>query len=392
MIALNHWVCLVLLGATAAVAGEFSFPTPSDDRWQYPFNATPGFRPLGSCFGAVGNDDFNDRDGVVVVAWDTSAQIPPGQGEQAYRIQSVTVTFTNRDGAEWPVDLTPDEWFTYDLNGDEVINADGIPRGEPGDTDGESDDVDPGRPIELFGAGFGPDLTESGWTETSPYFGGSDGFNAPRDPFPLGYRVNPDDSIDVLHLEDHVRGLHNDGLDPPLFSFTAQPWAIGTPDANHVPSASAPPFEVTCEIDLALSGGEVERYFQRQLNTGRVILVVTSLREAAEMGPQSGYPVFYLKEAVGNPVFPDAAAPELRVVLCEVVSADFDHDCDVDADDHALFEACATGPGIGPPTTGCENRDLDGDNDIDQSDFSLFQRCLSGPGVPADPDCLTSGG
>lgn len=67
--------------------------------------------------------------------------------------------------------------------------------------------------------------------------------------------------------------------------------------------------------------------------------------------------------------------------------ADFDQDCDVDADDLAHFVACATGPALGPPASGCGNADLDDDNDVDQSDFGLFQRCLSGPGVPADPRC-----
>jgi len=68
-------------------------------------------------------------------------------------------------------------------------------------------------------------------------------------------------------------------------------------------------------------------------------------------------------------------------------TADFDGDCDVDRDDLDHFEACGTGPSIGPPGTGCQDADLDGDGDVDHADFGLFQRCLSGPGVPADPRC-----
>jgi hypothetical protein len=65
---------------------------------------------------------------------------------------------------------------------------------------------------------------------------------------------------------------------------------------------------------------------------------------------------------------------------------DFDLDCDVDTDDLALFEACASGPGV-QLNPGCENRDSDHDGDIDQSDFAILQRCYSGEGNPADPNC-----
>ena len=68
------------------------------------------------------------------------------------------------------------------------------------------------------------------------------------------------------------------------------------------------------------------------------------------------------------------------------VKPDFDQDWDVDEDDFAAFEACATGPGV-PRTSGCEGKDFDQDNDVDQRDFSVFQRCLSGRNVPADPSC-----
>ena len=82
---LASWLWLFALVATSAPAQTFDFPTPSDDRWQYPFNFSGGARPTGSCFSSLGTgvpefDNFNDRDGVVIVAWNTSSQIPPGQG------------------------------------------------------------------------------------------------------------------------------------------------------------------------------------------------------------------------------------------------------------------------------------------------------------------------
>lgn len=63
-------------------------------------------------------------------------------------------------------------------------------------------------------------------------------------------------------------------------------------------------------------------------------------------------------------------------------------DGDVDADDRAVFESCASGPAV--PHNGnseCYKADLDDDGDVDQSDFGLFQRCLSGENMPANPNC-----
>jgi hypothetical protein len=71
---------------------------------------------------------------------------------------------------------------------------------------------------------------------------------------------------------------------------------------------------------------------------------------------------------------------------CPAIPCDFDEDCDVDQADHALFEACASGPEV-PHSGGCEDRDFNADGDVDEEDFSVFQRCYSGEGRPAAPDC-----
>jgi hypothetical protein len=82
------------------------------------------------------------------------------------------------------------------------------------------------------------------------------------------------------------------------------------------------------------------------------------------------------------------------------VAPDFDHDCDVDADDFDKLKACATGEKVpydplGLPA-GCGftpagayiTPDFDHDGDVDMNDFALFQRCYSGAGHPADPTCI----
>ncbi|NLX12172.1 MAG: hypothetical protein GXY44_00755 [Phycisphaerales bacterium] len=72
------------------------------------------------------------------------------------------------------------------------------------------------------------------------------------------------------------------------------------------------------------------------------------------------------------------------------VPCDFDHDCNVNANDLAIFEACRTGPAIPyhsnalppgctliPDDQGIIAADFDRDGDVDQDDFALFQQCYS---------------
>ncbi len=350
---MKRWIVftIVLTAATTtpSFGQQYNFNVPSDDRWQYPFNSTPGTRPIGSCFGAGGYSGFNDRDGEVLLGWDTSSSITPGQGAASYNIASVTITLTSQSGATWPIDLSVDEWYTYDLNSDGQINADGIPRGQPGDTDGESSDTDVGRPIELFGMGFGPVFDAESWNEFSFYVGSSSMGDFPRDPFPFVYR---DGFSDMLHVEDSVKGLHNSGLTPPLCGpsdtvcpFTPIPWAIGVP-VNYTPGAQTTAFDVTFEVNLSLSSGRVRQYFQDQLNTGRVMVAVTSLTEAAIMGEQSGFPSFFMKEATAA----DAVPARLKIVLSSCTQGDGDINCDgvVNQTDVGLFVSVLVGTDVDP--------------------------------------------
>ncbi len=72
-----------------------------------------------------------------------------------------------------------------------------------------------------------------------------------------------------------------------------------------------------------------------------------------------------------------------------ILPGDFDRDRDVDADDLAAFEGCATGPGV-PRTDvpACDKADLDSDNDVDQNDFGIWQCSYSGSS-PRPPAVVT---
>lgn len=358
-----------MLGAIVLVAPlaaqTFDFNTPSDDRWHYPFNFTPGVRPVGSTFGSTGTgvpafENFNDRDGNVILAWETGTEITPGLGPDAYDIESITVTLTNESGAVWSIDLTSDAWFTFDIDNDTFVNPDGIPRGEPGDTDGESDDEDPGRPLELFGAGFGPFFSFDTWVESDPYAGGTDQGAAARDPFPFVYQ---DATGVMLHVEDDVDGLWNESAG--VFSFTPQPWAVGVPQ-NYSPGAQDIPFNVTFDVDLTQSGGAVRRYFQEQLDQGRIVVFVTSMIETIELGTPGGVPSFFMKEGVGLET--GALAPRLRIVLAAGIDGDLDGDGCVRLNDLAvLLSNFGTVGGVG-----AADGDIDGDSDVDLADLSVL--------------------
>jgi len=365
-----------LIAVAFAQASQFVFDTPSDDRWQYPFNFGSGGELTAKSFSAVGQAGFvlNNRDGIVILAWDTTTLIPPGQGASSYDLRSVTVTVTSEPTATWPIDLTVDQWFQLDLNQDGIINPDGIPAAAPGDTDGESDDLDPGRPFELYGAGFGPTFTESSWTEFSAFVGARDqGVQDARDPFPFVFQQG---TLDKLHVEDHADGLHNDMLPQPVFEFTPIPWAIGVPQ-NYTPSGGQP-FDITFTVDLTTSDGAVRSYFQDQLNNGRLIVVLCSPHEAAPFGGNPGpYPSIFMKEAVG--VDPAAKAPELVLSVFNGLGGDSDNDGDLDLVDWANFPACLTGPGGPMNGTACEVFDFaPADFGVDLGDFAAFQNGYTG--------------
>lgn len=358
----NLIAALLALAAPVAGAQSFDFATPSHDRWQYPFNFSPGTRPTASVFSSLGTGvpgftGFNDRDGIVLIAWDTSTLIAPGQGRAAYRISSIRVTLRSEPGAAWPIDTTPDEWFTTDADNDAQINVDGVPRGEPGDTDGESDDADPGRPIELFGVGFGPFFTAATWTEFGAYVGGSNLGNGPRDPYPLVFQSA---GGAALHVEDHVKGLHNAALPEPVFQFTPTPWAVGIP-VGYTPGAQATPFDVTFEVALDETG----TYFAEQLNAGRVLVAIASLTDTVMGGTPGGVPSFYMKEGLG--LHPDARAPQLTIVLAAGQAGDTNGDGCVNLSDLGVVLS-NFGLAVGG---GAASGDFDNDGDVDLSDLGV---------------------
>jgi len=108
-----------------------------------------------------------------------------------------------------------------------------------------------------------------------------------------------------------------------------------------------------------------------------------------------------LAESAGDPTLQGLGGK--LALRAGTAKADFDADGDVDGDDLAVFESCATGPAVpynpaelpepepgctlAPDTNGHIAADFDEDDDVDQSDFGAFQRCYSGEGNPAEAHC-----
>lgn len=112
------------------------------------------------------------------------------------------------------------------------------------------------------------------------------------------------------------------------------------------------------------------------------------LRVLSYTGYQGDFDVWSLPSLPAGRVWlREQTATSLALVMASPVPPDFDADADVDLDDFGRFQACLTGPALGPPAAGCASADFDADHDVDQTDFGLFQRCISGAGRPAEAGC-----
>ncbi len=346
---ISIWIFLLPHGAWAAC--PVTVAVPSDDRWHYPFNFSPGTRPIASCFGSTADPDFdtfNDRDGIFLIAWRTDEVITAGLSLEDYEVLAIRVTLTAAAGtggigqlppADWFVDLTVDPWdrMRYPIT-----------------------DTDPGSPLELFGVGFESPHSAATWTEGSPFDGGDQFFFERRNPFPFVF-----DGDALVHVEDNVKE-----------QFTPQPWAIGAPQGYNRPQNT--PFPVHFDLDMWQSDGRVRGYFQQQLREGRVFVAVTSLYATFKQAP-GGFPVFFTKEATS----PGAAPPRLLITLAS--TGDVDGDGWRGLFDYSALADCFGGPGAAPAANGLMDGDeclcafdFDNDFDVDLVDAREFQRRFNG--------------
>jgi hypothetical protein len=318
----------IAFGQSDPIVAEF--PTPSADRWNYPFNPTPGTRWTASTFGnEPGAPLFDNRDGQMVVAFETGAAIPAGFGAERYDVLSVRLVLENAVDGAWAFDPTPDPWQSY------------LPIDDPQ----WIPDEDGGEAIEIFGAGFRNGVDATSWQENTPY-----GVGDPLDP-----------SIRSLFPIDFAAGVAIDVSNSVREQFDPVPWAVG--QVEGVAAGDPVPYGAAVAFELDLARPAVASYLAESLDRGRLILCVTSLAKVVQQG--STFPAFHCKEsplvAAG---FANAARLEVIVRLVTAGRpADLDGDGAVGGADLAVMLSQWGGGGSG---------DLDGDGVVGGADLAIL--------------------
>lgn len=307
---------------------------PTLDRWMYPFNGTPGYRPGASTFGIWVSEgaSFDNFDAQFVVGFDTSGDLQPGTADD-WQVTSATVTFQVSNSGT-PYDDTIDVWNTFV---------------EPTDPDW-IEDVDPGQPIELFGTGFRYDYTASTWPEDAPFAFGDPSAIDVRSAYAGGFRDG-----ELVDVSNHVRDR-----------WTPTPFAVGIvpdlADGDPIPQDSV----FTFSIDV--SDPNIAAYIMDGLDSGILSFTLASMT-IVEFEGNLPFPIFYCKENVAVD-FGLASAATLDITL-EAASTgnpcDLNGDGSVDGADLSIL--------LGSWNTADPEADLDGNGTVDGADLAALLGC-----------------
>jgi hypothetical protein len=308
---------------------------PVIDRWVYPFASQPGAEPGVPVFAALRQSGFDDRDALFLLAFDTSNFVPTGLGPERYVVSALRIT-------AW---VSAEDRFMYDSTFDSVATS--YDPAEPGYVA----DSDPGKPVEVFAAGYRNGWTMTSFQESSPY--------SPFPPFPPQEGVRNvfaavyDEAGTAVDIGRHVRQ-----------HLEAVPLGIGRStdlaEGQLVPAGAA----LTFEIDAA--SGPAQAYLGRAFDGGRVPFIITGLHPASG-GPGGGtgeanYPSFFTKENAIAEVAGYTARLEFDVTVYP--GADFNSDGGVDGGDvEAFFVAWQAGENIA---------DFNIDGGVDGGDVEAF--------------------
>jgi len=274
---------VILFLCPAISFGENATINATFDRWNYPFNASPGSRLTGSTFGAVGNPAFDDRDAQIILGFDMAAAgIPSGAEVTAVSVQLTTST---------------DNAFEYDPTYDAIATY-----VDP------TLDMDIGRPVELYGLGlrngfvlpaFDPSTSEQGaFDEGEAFAFGNPAARGARNAFMSDYFDGPRD------ISNNVA----DGIE-------LLPWAVGTIEG--LLPADAVPLNAVLSFDVDLSNPNVLGYVEDGLSSGGLFFTVSSMHSSAQ-GSSAGIPSFFL----GDANLPDLELPVAQLQIAYQVVAE----------------------------------------------------------------------
>ena len=233
---------------TSASGTPSTIIQPSQDRWMYPSNVTPGNRTQASTFSALpGAAGLDDRWGFFLFAFDTGAAVPAGLPPEFYQIRSVKVTAMIAQDILFAYDPSYDGWRSYSTPSVPATVA----------------DSDSGRPLELHGAGFRNGQSAASFLETSPY--GGNGQPGTRNAFPLGFDAT---------------GLPRDAGNNITGQFDSVPWAVG--QQPHLSPGDLVPEGTVMNFMLDASLAGVDAYLRNGLAAGRVWFSLSSLHPATQ--------------------------------------------------------------------------------------------------------------
>ncbi|MFT5423010.1 MAG: hypothetical protein ACI89L_000783 [Phycisphaerales bacterium] len=313
-----------------------SFDAPSGDRWNYPFNATPGYRSVATIFGApdVG-PGFDDRDAQFIISFDTGAQIPAGELSENYQVSSIRLTAYIAAGDQAAYDTSYDSYRSHLLEGDPDLQI----------------DADAGRPVELFGTGYRNGWDLATWTEFT-VFGGPpavEPVQGARNIFPAGFAPDGSASDQSNQVKERREVL---------------PVAIGTV-AGLTPGLFIPQ-DAAMVFDVTLTDPGFVTYVQQSLAAGRINMAISGMAFAIG-GPDGGsgdpqYPAFYTNDdALANVL---GLVPTLEITVEIGSPIDFNGDGILDNGDIGAF--------IGLFLAGDLTADVNGDGILDNGDIGSF--------------------
>ncbi len=284
MIRLSLLLLALFPAAHAAAGTPAVIAEPSQDRWMYPSNGTPGLRSQASTFSALPEfGGVDDRWGFFLFAFDTGQAVPAGLPPEFYRIRSVRITSMIGQDNLFAYDPTYDEWRTY-----------ATPSVPASSTDGDA-----GRPLELHGAGFRNGATAATFLETSGY--GGNGLPGTRSAFPLGFDAG---------------GVSRDVSGNVTGQFESIPWAVGQTSeiapGDPVPEGTTFGFQINTELP------GVNAYLREGLAAGRVWFSLSSLHPATEQAGE--FAAYYTKDdfvhhflMMSDPEYKGGIAPTLEL-------------------------------------------------------------------------------
>lgn len=239
---------LATLGCVAAsvcsAQSSVSFASPNFDRWNYPFNFTPGDRTAASTFSSgFVPGMFDDRDAQFLNSFITAGQFAPGQGAANYVITAATATATLTGG-------------TFDY----------------------SSTFDEGGSLDLFGTGFRNGLNAFAY----------------GDDFAFSFADPTLEGVRNAYATDNAGGSLRDVSNNTRDGFVPTPFAVGQ-IVGETSGTSVTGSGQLVEFTLDLNNPDVVNYLQNALNQGIVSLSLTSTHVAAQGGPIV-FPVFGTSE------------------------------------------------------------------------------------------------